>query len=330
MTILVLIIVGFGSYVLGNRAGHAEGYQRGYSEVPTPSHGVPTTLYRTQFGQLVLLLVSSSLAAMLPLVNPCSEKYGQREAAQTTWGRYGWGCKFTSEKGRKFSVLIGEADRDTVGKPRIEKRRNGQTRGASPPVRRKPILLLASPYGWPKTRGLTPARWPKISGTSRQKQLKVVTKVRADYTTRRPSGETGTPYPVPASAPRKDVRMAAPQTPAKDTGKPGKKRSLSARGWVPDYHGAWAMVFVPITLGIIIGGFVPPTSPSTCCGGWATSVSSPSRSGSWRAASLSTPPPSKRTCAPVLCSASSPSGAPQATPVGALVCHSHHHHRHPY
>ncbi len=55
--------------------------------------------------------------------------------------------------------------------------------------------------------------------------------------------------------------MAAPQTPAKDTGKPGKKRSLSARGWVPDYHGAWAMVFVPITLGIIIGGFVPAHIP---------------------------------------------------------------------
>ena len=32
-----------------------------------------------------------------------------------------------------------------------------------------------------------------------------------------------------------------------------KKRSLSARGWIPDYHGAWAMVFVPITLGIVLG-----------------------------------------------------------------------------
>lgn len=40
-----------------------------------------------------------------------------------------------------------------------------------------------------------------------------------------------------------------------------KKRSLSARGWIPDYHGAWAMVFVPITLGIIIGGFVPAQIP---------------------------------------------------------------------
>ncbi|ALE18861.1 hypothetical protein AL705_03410 [Lawsonella clevelandensis] len=55
--------------------------------------------------------------------------------------------------------------------------------------------------------------------------------------------------------------MAGPKTPTKNAGKPGKKRSLSARGWVPDYHGAWAMVFVPITLGIIIGGFVPAQIP---------------------------------------------------------------------
>lgn len=32
------------------------------------------------------------------------------------------------------------------------------------------------------------------------------------------------------------------------------KRSLSATGWIPDYHGAWAMVFVPILLGILMGG----------------------------------------------------------------------------
>lgn len=55
--------------------------------------------------------------------------------------------------------------------------------------------------------------------------------------------------------------MADTKAPAKKTGKPGKKRSLSARGWIPDYHGAWAMVFVPITLGIIIGGFVPAQIP---------------------------------------------------------------------
>lgn len=130
VTILVLIIVGFGSYVLGNRAGHAEGYQRGYSEGSnTVARSADDALQKLNSVSSSSSSVSSSLAAMLPLVNPCSEKYGQREAAQTTWGRYGWGCKFTSEKGRKFSVLIGEADRDTVGKPRIEKRRNGQTKG---------------------------------------------------------------------------------------------------------------------------------------------------------------------------------------------------------
>ena len=40
-----------------------------------------------------------------------------------------------------------------------------------------------------------------------------------------------------------------------------KKRSLSARGWIPDYHGAWAMVFVPITLGIVLGGWTPAQVP---------------------------------------------------------------------
>lgn len=130
VTILVLILVGFGSYVLGSRAGHAEGYQRGYSEgSSTVARSADDALQKLNSISSSSSSVSSSLAAMLPAVNPCSEKYGQREAAQTTWGRYGWGCKFTSEKGHKFSVLIGEADRDTVGKPRIEKRRNGQTKG---------------------------------------------------------------------------------------------------------------------------------------------------------------------------------------------------------
>lgn len=130
VTILVLIIVGFGSYILGSRAGHAEGYQRGYSEgSSTVARSADDALQKLNSVSSSSSSVSSSLAAMLPLVNPCSEKYGQREAAQTTWGRYGWGCKFTGEKGHKFSVLIGEADRDTVGKPRIEKRRNGQTKG---------------------------------------------------------------------------------------------------------------------------------------------------------------------------------------------------------
>lgn len=130
VTILVLVLVGFGSYVLGSRAGHAEGYQRGYTEGSnTVARSADNAFQQLNSMSSSSSSVSSSLAAMLPPVNPCSEQYGQREAAQTTWGHYGWGCKFTSKKGYKFSVLIGEADRDTVGKPNIEKRRNGQTKG---------------------------------------------------------------------------------------------------------------------------------------------------------------------------------------------------------
>lgn len=33
------------------------------------------------------------------------------------------------------------------------------------------------------------------------------------------------------------------------------KRSLSKNGWLPNYHGAWAMISVPVLLGIIDGGF---------------------------------------------------------------------------
>ena len=30
-----------------------------------------------------------------------------------------------------------------------------------------------------------------------------------------------------------------------------------SKGWIPDYHGAWAMVTVPVIMGVILGGFVP-------------------------------------------------------------------------
>ncbi len=33
------------------------------------------------------------------------------------------------------------------------------------------------------------------------------------------------------------------------------KKSLSASGWLPNYHGAWAMISVPVILGIIFSGF---------------------------------------------------------------------------
>lgn len=33
------------------------------------------------------------------------------------------------------------------------------------------------------------------------------------------------------------------------------KKSLSASGWLPNYHGAWAMITVPIILGIVLSGF---------------------------------------------------------------------------
>ncbi len=35
------------------------------------------------------------------------------------------------------------------------------------------------------------------------------------------------------------------------------KKSLSYRGWLPNYHGAWAMISVPILIGIIHAGFHP-------------------------------------------------------------------------
>ncbi len=35
------------------------------------------------------------------------------------------------------------------------------------------------------------------------------------------------------------------------------KKSLSASGWLPNYHGAWAMISVPVILGIILSGFKP-------------------------------------------------------------------------
>ena len=60
-----------------------------------------------------------------------------------------------------------------------------------------------------------------------------------------------------------ETTPATPPTAAQQTQKkrPPKKRSLSARGWIPDYHGAWAMVFVPITLGIVLGGWTPAQVP---------------------------------------------------------------------
>ncbi len=33
------------------------------------------------------------------------------------------------------------------------------------------------------------------------------------------------------------------------------KKSLSASGWLPNYHGAWAMISVPVILGMIFSGF---------------------------------------------------------------------------
>ncbi|XXB58901.1 YwiC-like family protein [Trueperella pyogenes] len=27
-------------------------------------------------------------------------------------------------------------------------------------------------------------------------------------------------------------------------------------GWIPNYHGAWAMITIPVLLGVLIGGFV--------------------------------------------------------------------------
>ncbi len=35
------------------------------------------------------------------------------------------------------------------------------------------------------------------------------------------------------------------------------KKSLSASGWLPNYHGAWAMISVPVILGILLSGFRP-------------------------------------------------------------------------
>ncbi len=35
------------------------------------------------------------------------------------------------------------------------------------------------------------------------------------------------------------------------------KKTLSASGWLPNYHGAWAMITVPIILGVVLSGFQP-------------------------------------------------------------------------
>ena len=87
VSVLVLVVVAFGSYILGSRAGHAEGYHRGYSEGSnTVAQSADNALQELSSLSSASSSVSSSLAAMVPLVNPCSEKYGQRESAQTTWG----------------------------------------------------------------------------------------------------------------------------------------------------------------------------------------------------------------------------------------------------
>lgn len=51
--------------------------------------------------------------------------------------------------------------------------------------------------------------------------------------------------------------MAEPHkatSPAKKSNR-RQRRSLTRTGWIPDYHGAWAMVFVPIILGIALSNF---------------------------------------------------------------------------
>lgn len=44
------------------------------------------------------------------------------------------------------------------------------------------------------------------------------------------------------------------RTPSTRRGKPARKRP--SPGWIPNYHGAWAMITVPVLLGVILGGFV--------------------------------------------------------------------------
>lgn len=128
--VLVLILVGFGTYLLGSQAGRAEGYKSGYTAgSSTVAESANSALNELQSLSSSSSSMSKSLTAMLPLVNPCSDKYGRREASQTTWGQYGWGCKFTTDEGQKFSVLIGESNRNHVGRPKVEPRRNGQTKG---------------------------------------------------------------------------------------------------------------------------------------------------------------------------------------------------------
>lgn len=53
-----------------------------------------------------------------------------------------------------------------------------------------------------------------------------------------------------------DVPMAAVSTqgPARTTTpRPGKRRRRSP-GWVPEHHGAWAMITVPVLVGVVLGG----------------------------------------------------------------------------
>lgn len=130
LSVLSLLLVGFATYLVGTKTGRTEGYRQGYADASkTVALSADNAAQQLQSVKAQSSSMSSSLTAMLPLVNPCSDTYGKREISQTTWGKYGWGCKFTDTKGHQFSVLIGESDRTHVGTPKVETRRNGQTKG---------------------------------------------------------------------------------------------------------------------------------------------------------------------------------------------------------
>ena len=42
-------------------------------------------------------------------------------------------------------------------------------------------------------------------------------------------------------------------SPFAPTDRPRPRRKI-ARGWIPDQHGAWAMLTIPLVLGIVLGG----------------------------------------------------------------------------
>lgn len=89
-------------------------------------------------------------------------------------------------------------------------------------------------------------------GISRRK-IRIRPGLKRGTVTKPAGSESKDTNPEEASTPVAGIKKA----PASGTKKPAKKRKkskASRMGWVPDQHGAWAMVTVPIIIGIYLSG----------------------------------------------------------------------------